>query len=412
MCMTGIIVAFVLVALMGTYLDGLSDTYMDYFERKFGNKIIVTLVEKETDIPIELMNKINEIEGVRGYNCSTAISIEPVNFQNFVPQIDTEFEQVSAKKESCLWGNSNTEYSEYFLDKKIEMIKGNWPRENSHDVLVEEKFAEYNSVSIGDCLMVRSIEKNLNVDLNVVGIYEMKSGIEITGTNSSGKEIYTQSPYSYIFGDYSILKCLDPSLEYRQQYTVYVESRENIESVRNHIESILQKDDRYQVFDSIENAEEGYSGIASVIRKSTEILLRITYISAYLILLLMTYLWMRDHYKEASIYIALGAGRFFILLEFLLEIFMIAGFGILISNVVGYQMIHIFKTNLVWSIVKLSQTNIIYQEIDQEFMNQSLKWHQVLKTDVNVLFTIGVASVVSGIFIFKYKLHNLYHIRN
>lgn len=402
------IIVFAISALIVEYLVGVSESYTEYFGERYGNKIYI-FNNKEKDIPLRLLNQIDTDSNVKGYNCNTSIMVEPIGIQNYVKYYESDFENKTIEKEIILWGNTNTMVNDCFINELFEITGGEFPESESNQILVEEEFAKYNSLTIGDFIEVSSTVEGEYISLQISGMYKVNMPMEISTQSTNGENIYVQSPYSYVFADYSVMGKVDLSLVYRRQYEIIVDNLQNIEKVKKQIEDILGEDGAYEISDSVENAEIGFSSIALILRNSVQILVLTIYISAYLILIIMTYLWMRNHLKEASIYIALGRRRIYILGEFLIEILIISLFGLLIANVWGNVIICLFKNNIIEKIIGISQTTVFYQELDKKLLQHTLNTIELIKADLLIIMTILISSLVSGICIFTRPISSLYN---
>ena len=123
----------------------------------------------------------------------------------------------------------------------------------------------------------------------------------------------------------------------------------------------------------------------------------------------MTYLWMRNHFKESSIYIALGKRRICILGEFLIEILIISLLGLVIANVCGSVTICLFKNDIIEKIVGISQTTVFYQELDKKLLQNTINVTELIKADFLIVVTILISSIVSGLCIFIQPIRSLYN---
>ena len=123
----------------------------------------------------------------------------------------------------------------------------------------------------------------------------------------------------------------------------------------------------------------------------------------------MTYLWMRNHFKESSIYIALGKRRICILGEFLIEILIISLLGLVIANVCGSVTICLLKNDIIEKIVGISQTTVFYQELDKKLLQNTINVTELIKADFLIVVTILISSIVSGLCIFIQPIRSLYN---
>jgi putative ABC transport system permease protein len=388
------VAVFTVVSMASFYLGQICDSYEAFFENGFGS--LIELGTKGKDIPSAMLEPILENKHVLGVNCQGDLSATTAgrklvfgNGSNF------DNDEYSAY-DFILTGNTDTKYSADFYRGSYELASGAFPKALSNEVLVEALAAERNGLVIGSPL-----------EIECSGI---SGAFVVSGTYKDPGTFSTVPPAVYC--DYGMLKLFDEKYQYRTGYTVYVDGVENLAEVGALIDGLVGGDSSYGWYDSVSDASEGYSGVHSAISNTTKSLIVITYITALLILILMAYLWMRKHFLEAGIYIALGQSKTAILLEFALEIIIISVVSVALFAVLGYFLIGVFSEGLVLSLAQYSQGNYIKQEVDVEILKQSIELGTAIKSSATVLAVALASTSISGISILKYKATELFAVQD
>ena len=150
------VIVFAISALIAEHLSEVSESYTEYFGERYGNKISI-FNNEENDISLQILEQIAMNRNVKGYNCNASLIVETIGIKNYVKYYKSDFENKPIEKEIILWGNTNTEINDCFVNKLFEVTKGEIPEPESNQILVEEEFAEYNSLTIGDFIKVCSM---------------------------------------------------------------------------------------------------------------------------------------------------------------------------------------------------------------------------------------------------------------
>ena len=385
------VAVFTIVSMIGFYISQINESYEDSFAKEFGTEIWLDANGK--DASEELLDRIRNDEGVLGVNGSAAIAAVAVDFQ--IPTKDAGDStdgDYSFVNEVQLLGNTNTALTKYFREDGYALIEGVFPEPLSDDALIEVSVAQHNKLCLGDTIAVENGEAL--GELTISGIYEKPTSMTLSDTD--------------VFCDYSMLGRFEDIYQHRISYTIYLDGKESIHRVLSIIEDDIGDDESYSWIDSISNSSLGFSGVHPAIASTTDLLVNVTYITALLVLILMTYLWMRKHYYEAGIYIALGQKRSIILLEFALEIIIISLCCIALFSFIGYVLINSLGRNIVLGFAEFSKSDYIQQEIDTSILNQSFQITAAVKSGCMILLVVLASTLLSGISILKYKATKLF----
>lgn len=394
-----------ILSMMGYFLkDAVSTGYQEYINLE-GYSIGVDNSSGK-DIPSELIERILEIEHVVGYNGpSYEYDYKPVNFTN-IPYESDSFASVKTSESITLSANLSTHWYSSFRNGNMILKEGVFPTLQQKGVMLDSILAAKNELSIGSEIELYNDASDTIMTFHVVGIYETLEPpeIELGGNQDT---YYTISPSSYIFCDY------DSFFEYHDfddslsVVDFYVDEYEHIETTYNKIKEIAPEEE-YLVLNVLENRVSNYGEVIITLEGTSNLLLQFTYITSLLILFLMTLLWMRDHYYEAGIYIALGTNKMQIVLYFVTEILMIALTTLGISLLIGQQIISVYGKKILGTAIDFTQSNYIEDAIEAKLFESELSFQSLLISCGIYLLIVVIATLLSSIAIANYKPRKLF----
>ena len=119
--------------------------------------------------------------------------VEAAEFEN-VPSAakQSDFE----KNKIYVSGNINTSYNEYFSSGIFKISKGKYPMSGDKGVMISDKIASENNLSIGSDVSIQS--ENNTINIMVIGIYTVIDTPKIEVSDGYYKEV----PNSIVFTDY------------------------------------------------------------------------------------------------------------------------------------------------------------------------------------------------------------------
>ncbi len=227
--------------------------------------------------------------------------------------------------------NSNSKDDTYFTEAGFELIEGKGiTSDDKNKVLIHEDFAARNNLSIGDTIMLSDVaDKNRIIETTVAGIFMNTEEQESLGVVPS-YDLYD----NIIFTDLSTASHLlygtldKTSVEYGD---FYVDDPDELDRIMTEVQEIddvewencilTRYDNDYQ------NAKESLEGLQNIVFIAivAVFLLSLAVLSLFLILRL------RGRIHETGIYLAMGISKGAVLLQYLLEVVIIAIIALVLS---------------------------------------------------------------------------------
>ena len=229
--------------------------------------------------------------------------------------------------------NSNSQDDSYFTEGGFELAKGEpITTEGGNQVLIHEKFAERNGLSVGDTMLLKDVEgKNRTIPVTVAGIftntkeqdsigiapsYDLYENIVFTDLSTAAGLLYgygTEEGASVQYGDF------------------YVDDPDELERIMDEVKDIpgvAWEDCTLTRYDNdYQNAKESLEGLQNIVF----IAIAVVSVICFLVLALFLTLRLRGRIHETGIYLAMGIPKGEVLLQYLLEVFLAAVLALVLS---------------------------------------------------------------------------------
>lgn len=299
----------------------------------------------EDGIPEDVVNQILNIEGLSGRN-----TLRSYTYANYTDadgnrlEINTEgVAQVPEELENAgkVVANSNSQNDSYFTDGGFELIEGDpITAEEGKHVLIHEKFAKRNGLSVGDTMLLANVEDgSQTIPVTVAGIftntkeqdsigmtpsYDLYDNVVFTDLSTASFLLYgTEGITNVQYGDFYVN---DPD-----ELDRIMEETKGIEGVDWEQCTLTRYDNDYQ------NAKESLEGLQSTVW----IAIAVVSVICFLVLALFLTLRLRGRIHETGVYLAMGISKGAVLLQYLLEVFLAAAVALLLaygaSTVISHQ---------------------------------------------------------------------------
>lgn len=299
----------------------------------------------EDGIPEDAVNQILGIKGLSGRNTLRSYTYATYfDADGNLLEINTEgAAQVPEGYENAgkIVANSNSQNDSYFTEGGFELVEGEpITTQGGGQVLIHEKFAQRNGLSVGDTMILGNVEnESQTIPVTVAGIftnteeqdsigmapsYDLYDNVVFTDLSTASFLLYGTEGTTHVqYGDFYVN---DPD-----ELDRIMEETKSIEGVDWDKCTLTRYDNDYQ------NAKESLEGLQSTVF----IAIAVVSVICFLVLALFLTLRLRGRIHETGVYLAMGISKGMILLQYLLEVFLAAAVALLLaygaSTVISHQ---------------------------------------------------------------------------
>lgn len=407
-----IILVLSLMSMIGFFLKDVVNAYYKEFVRMDGYSIYVGRTDNETEQAVmqdKVRDDILAMNHIVGYNNveDLNISCKPVNFKNVPYESDSIYTQSGESNDITLCGNIDTSFYQSFRNGYMILKEGVFPNNRNKGAIIDSILADSNGLSIDSTIELYNESNTKPISLKVVGIYETLKAPEVEIINNGGK-FYTVSPSSYIFCDYDSFNEINSSTHIISSLKFYVDEYDNIEKTYNELKNTVLPTQEYYAVNCLENSLDCYGTVIFTLQNSASNILSFTYITSLIILFLMTLLWMKDHYYEAGIYIALGTEKRKIVMYFVLEIIIISIISLGASLLIGYSTVNTHREQLVNYAMAFTGSHFFDMDLEAQVIKNAFSLKSLLFADMIYLSIALIAALFSSITIINYNTRKLF----
>lgn len=247
-------------------------------------------------------------------------------------------------------GTSDTAKNSKFVAGTLTLTQGrHLTKDDVHGVLVHERFAKQNHLSIGDHFRMSSISNDpgnrkratLSVDVTVVGIFSGQNSIRATTR-------YDMFEHIMLTDLTTILDVYDETLDESTYSSVDVLLKSG-DSLQRVMKEAKKLDIDWVKLDVLRNDQDIHGISASVkgVFSTVKTMIVLAFLFGVVILTLILMLWLHGRKKEAGILISMGLSKANVIAQYLLELSLVAilafGFswytGNMVANAVGEQIV-------------------------------------------------------------------------
>lgn len=234
--------------------------------------------------------------------------------------------------------------SDYTLDEKFSnsdyvLTEGEGitaSLETKNAAIIEESLADVNNIKVGDTIKITASNEGDKIELKVVGIYKAEN---ITSSNMSGMGVSLDYNRIYIKYDKAIeikKKASEETKDTTAMFRGVTNSSSGIDEVifkvddPANVDSVLEfgkgTDIDWEKFKLDANTDEYEQMIEPLenVASFAKILVGIVTIAGALIIMLILMLWIKERIYETGILLSLGESKFKIIMQYALEVLLIA----------------------------------------------------------------------------------------
>jgi len=327
--------------------------------------------------------------------------------------------------------------SDYTLDEKFsnsdyvltegEGITSTLEIENA--VMIEESLAEVNEIKVGDTIKIKASNDGDKIELTVIGIYKAEN---LTSSNISGMGVSLDYNRLYVKYDTALnikTKAAEETEESDAMFRGVTNSSNGIDEVvfkiddPANVDSVLEFAEttnidftKFKLDANTEEYEQMIEPLENVASFAT-ILVAIVAIAGALIIMLILMLWIKERTYETGILLSLGESKFKIVLQYAIEVLLIAILAFTLSiftgNVISEKVGDVLLEKELSTLSEESQgrPNMGGGRFEMEEQNTEV----ISDIDISVnfevimqLYGIGllivlISSIIPTILVFRYK---------
>ena len=226
----------------------------------------------------------------------------------------------------------NTELYPWFrYEKSVSLINGTYPSYENQGIIIENKFAEQNNLSLGDDVTFAIEESGNEHTYKVCGIFQVDSEFEITEHNNLGEGVYIYSPYNVVFLDYEYAAetmGFESCLPYG--CTVFVDKFESIDQVGSELRELLGKD--VDIYNTASDYLSNEAGVVVLMKNYSLLIFGYVSVIGGIVMLLILTFYAAQYRSEVGIFLALGCKKGRIVLQYGISMLLIIALAFFIRN--------------------------------------------------------------------------------
>lgn len=342
-------------------------------------------IEKDT------LKKIEELKGVttKNYIFSKPVTVEGKKVVQENQNITLNDEIKNKSNLVMMNGITASKSNIDFKSEVLKLEKGRHIEENDNNkIMIHEKFAELNNISLGDKIKLSQEGKIL--ELEIVGIYSGEKTNTFNGLSSDFIEntVYTNYKSSQELSNL-ITNNKVTSVEYGVEDPTKLD--DVIKSVENLGLSNLTVSKLNKNYELITSSVESITKITNMIRIGSVVV-------GVVILSLILMFWVRERTYEIGILLSLGTSKVNLVLQFIVEVLLVTIFGLMIALGIEIATIKYLASN-VGSIF----SEELPKSIADELMKMSVNGIDIVNLVIVMIAIVIISVVVALLPILKMK---------
>lgn len=309
-------------------------------------------------------NQIEQLDYVEGVDLWSEIRVTPVDTENVkthtgTDPIEGDQNDRGVGDDMIILAQMDIPLMDAFRwEASVSVLDGTYADYENQGIMVESRYAEQNSLSVGDSVTFYSESTETEADLVICGIYRVETDFEILDSNTEGTSVYIHSPYNTIYMDYYAAQELlgidtTPS---ETGAELYVDEINHVNAVAEELQQLLGED--IDVYDNTTAYLEDECRIVGLMRKMSQIICTMVFVLGFLMVLLVLSLFSEQYKAENGKLLVLGYSRRWCVARFLwiTLLYVIGGaiFGIFLYLIGG---------NLISSLIGDVSMNVISDSI-------------------------------------------------
>lgn len=279
----------------------------------------------------EDIQKIMSIDGIKAYNGLGDGSVFAKDF-SFI----SGFSFGAGSDYSRLPSVTDSEYSNFFTRKAFQLVEGRHIKEDDdHVVLISTAIAEKNALKLGDTITVQCCYDKGNypdVSLTIIGIYAYEANNEFNTTSTDKRN-------RLIIDHKAMQEIMQRDvIQYDNGVDFYVDDPREMERIESQIKALDLDWDSFTL--TMDNS--AYEAVASPLTAMQNLIIWLIVgcvaVSVGILVLILS-MWIKQRRHETGILLSVGISKSRILLQYTVEVLMIAivafGLSFFTSNLIS-----------------------------------------------------------------------------
>ena len=361
-----------------------------YKDVNFGFNI-ESVDKSNKEIEKDTLKKIEELKGItsKNYIFSKPVTVEGKKVVQENQNITLNDEIKNKSNLVMMNGITASKSNIDFKSEVLKLEKGRHIEENDKNkIMIHEKFAELNNVSLGD--KIKLAQEGKVLELEVVGIYSGEKTNTFNGLSSDFIE-------NTVYTDYKASQELSNLI-----------ANNKVTSVEYGVEDPTKLDDVIKTVENlginnlmVSKSNKNYELITSSVESITKItnMIRIgSVVVGVVILSLILMFWVRERTYEIGILLSLGTSKVNLVLQFIVEVLLVTIFGLMIALGIEIATIKYLASN-VGSIF----SEELPKTIADELMKMSVNGIDIVNLVIVMIAIVIISVVVALLPILKMK---------
>lgn len=340
-------------------------------------------VYQQEYIADEMIEKISDIDGIKGYNAKIGgyLELQNLDGDRFETIVYNKWNEEDLKYDIGTFGCFNTAYDSFFTSNQFELSEGRHiATDDKQVILISDDLAEKYNFKVGDKLKLTLSEEQVqfekrygvsdisanSVDVEIIGIYKILE--EQSDKETLGQyELYD----NYVFTDMATFKEVFSTWavaakENEQGYEsadFFLTDPAQLGSIMSEVSNISSINwNNFTLTANDEVFQQSASSMSNVEKLITTMIIVVVVIAAVIITLILS-MWVRSRMRETGILMSTGIPKYKIVAQYVLETVLIAIFAFALSyftsNAIAGNLGHIIDSTITAGDVHIAISNFI-----------------------------------------------------
>ena len=287
-------------------------------EKNTGTKLHMAMGLNGIPVTEEIIAEISGMDNIAWINRASHTNATPDNFSN-IPGAETQAPEYAMVQ---LHGYDDAGTDGPFADQLIRLESGElFAKGDTGLALIHSELAATNGLKVGDALRLNA-ENGGQTEAKIAGIYHLTAVSEV---GDAVESLYRPENQIYATQDVVAASAFD-------EVFCYLNDPAAANDALKALAEIGKQDYEVSVYDALYNEVKGS---LEQTRRIVSLMLYLTVFVTAAIITLILSLWMRSRTKEIAVFISLGEHKCSILMQSLLEVWIILGCVIAVTALTG-----------------------------------------------------------------------------